>query len=127
MVSLQPWAFVENPKMSTLNDQDQFRDEICHSSNLDGEHIRGKRAVIIGGRASAIEALKFAVRNGVSEIDVLSRSDKWIIPRNTLVQSLLACNIWGVFLGSWGGSFIDSSIAIYKTLPPKVAFLPPHP
>lgn len=81
--------------MPTLNDQDQFRREIWHSSNLDGEHIRGKRALIIGGGASAIEALEFAVSNGASEIDVFSRSEKWIIPRNTLVQSLLACSIWG--------------------------------
>ncbi|KAJ5995923.1 hypothetical protein N7481_002900, partial [Penicillium waksmanii] len=84
-----------DPKMPTLPDQDQFEGTICHSSNLDGKDIKGKKALIIGGGASAIEALEFAVSSGASEIDVLSRSDKWIIPRNILVQSLLAMNIWG--------------------------------
>lgn len=84
-----------DPKMPTLPDQDQFDGTICHSSNLDGKDIKGKKALIIGGGASAIEALEFAVASGASEIDVLSRSDKWIIPRNILVQSLLAMNIWG--------------------------------
>ncbi|CAI7635557.1 unnamed protein product [Penicillium pancosmium] len=84
-----------DPKMPTLPDQDQFKGTICHSSNLDGKDIKGKKALIIGGGASAIEALEFAVSSGASEIDVLSRSDKWIIPRNILVQSLLAMNIWG--------------------------------
>ncbi|KAI1829110.1 hypothetical protein DTO027I6_9972 [Penicillium roqueforti] len=83
------------PKMPSLPDQNQFKGNICHSSDLDGKDIKGKRALIIGGGASAIEALEFAVQSGASEIDVLSRSDKWIIPRNILVQSLLACNIWG--------------------------------
>ncbi|OGE53590.1 hypothetical protein PENARI_c007G07749 [Penicillium arizonense] len=84
-----------DPKIPSLPDQNQFKGTICHSSDLDGKDIKGKRALIIGGGASAIEALEFAVHSGASEIDVLSRSDKWVIPRNILVQSLLACNIWG--------------------------------
>jgi cation diffusion facilitator CzcD-associated flavoprotein CzcO len=84
-----------DPQIPTLPDQDQFKGTICHSSNLDGKDIKGKKALIIGGGASAIEALEFAISSEASEIDVLSRSDKWIIPRNVLVQSLLAMNIWG--------------------------------
>ncbi|KGO69358.1 Pyridine nucleotide-disulfide oxidoreductase, class-II [Penicillium italicum] len=84
-----------DPKMPSLPDQNEFKGNIWHSSDLDGKDIRGKTALIIGGGASAIEALEFAVQSGASEIDVLSRSDKWIIPRNIVVQSLLACNIWG--------------------------------
>jgi cation diffusion facilitator CzcD-associated flavoprotein CzcO len=76
--------------MPSLPDQDQFKGTICHSSDLDGKDIKGKRALIIGGGASAFEALEFAVHSGAAEIDVLSRSDKWIIPRNIMVQSLLA-------------------------------------
>ncbi|KAL5363106.1 hypothetical protein BJX96DRAFT_112899 [Aspergillus floccosus] len=84
-----------DPKMPPLPDQEQFKGRIFHSSNLDGKDVEGKRVLIVGGGASAIEALEFAVKSGAAEIDVLSRSDKWIIPRNVLVQSLLACNILG--------------------------------
>ncbi|KAL2810016.1 hypothetical protein BJX63DRAFT_423381 [Aspergillus granulosus] len=84
-----------DPKMPPLPDQENFKGQIYHSSELDGKNVKGKKILIIGGGASAIEALEFAVKSGASEIDVLSRSDKWIIPRNVLVQSLLALNIFG--------------------------------
>ncbi|KAJ5156870.1 hypothetical protein N7492_009673 [Penicillium capsulatum] len=84
-----------DPQMPTLPSQDKFQGQIYHSSNLDGKDAKGKKVIIVGGGASAIEALEFAVKSGAAEIDVLSRSDKWIIPRNILVQSLLALNIFG--------------------------------
>lgn len=84
-----------DPKMPTLPDQKDFGGAIYHSSELDGKDVKGKKILIVGGGASAIEALEFAVKSGASEIDVLSRSDKWIIPRNVWVQSLLAMNIFG--------------------------------
>ncbi|PYH88888.1 flavin-binding monooxygenase-like protein [Aspergillus ellipticus CBS 707.79] len=82
-------------KMPPLPDQDNYKGHIYHSSELDGKNVEGKKVVIVGGGASAIEALEFAVKSKAAEIDVLSRSDKWIIPRNVLVQSLLAMNILG--------------------------------
>ncbi|KAJ5884656.1 hypothetical protein N7495_009166 [Penicillium taxi] len=84
-----------DPKKPPLPEQEKFKGQIYHSSNLDGKEVTGKKVLIVGGGASAIEALEFAVKSGAGEIDVLSRSDKWIIPRNVLVQSLLACNIFG--------------------------------
>lgn len=84
-----------DPKMPPLPSQEKFKGQIYHSSELDGKDAKGKKVLIVGGGASAIEALEFAVKNEAAEIDVLSRSDKWIIPRNILVQSLLACNIFG--------------------------------
>ncbi|PYI11774.1 flavin-binding monooxygenase-like protein [Aspergillus sclerotiicarbonarius CBS 121057] len=84
-----------DPKMPPLPDQDRFKGSIYHSSELDGKDVEGKKVLIIGGGASAIEALEFAVKSKAAEIDVLSRSDKWIIPRNVLVQSVLAMNILG--------------------------------
>lgn len=84
-----------DPKMPNLPDQDKFKGQICHSSNLDGKDVKGKKVLVVGGGASAIEALEFAVQSGAAEIDVLSRSDKWIIPRNVLVQSLLSFNVLG--------------------------------
>ncbi|KAJ6157952.1 hypothetical protein N7470_005544 [Penicillium chermesinum] len=84
-----------DPKMPTLPDQERFKGQIYHSSNLDGKDAKGKKVLIVGGGASAIEALEFAVKSGAAEIDVLARSEKWVIPRNILVQSLLAFNIFG--------------------------------
>ncbi|EYE97229.1 flavin-containing monooxygenase [Aspergillus ruber CBS 135680] len=84
-----------DPKMPTLPDQSKFKGGLYHSSDLDGKHVKGKKVLVVGGGASAIEALEFAAKSGAREIDVLSRSDKWVIPRNFFVQSLLAMNIFG--------------------------------
>ena len=51
--------------------------------------------MIIGGGASAVEALEFVVHTGAKSTSVLVRSDKWIIPRNAVVDTLLAFNIFG--------------------------------
>jgi hypothetical protein len=83
------------PKMPRLPSQDSFEGEIYHSSQLDGKDAKGKKVLIVGGGASAVEALEWAVETGASQIRVLSRSDKWIIPRNAIVDVLLAFNIFG--------------------------------
>jgi hypothetical protein len=84
-----------DPQMPHLPDHEQFGGPTFHSSELDGKDVKGKKVLIIGGGASAVEALEFAVRNDAAEIDVLSRSDKWIIPRNVFVDVLLSLNIFG--------------------------------
>ncbi|OJD18183.1 hypothetical protein AJ78_01796 [Emergomyces pasteurianus Ep9510] len=84
-----------DPKMPYLPHQDQFEGKVFHSSDLDGIEAKGKRVIVVGGGASAIEALEYAVKSGAAEIDVLSRSDKWIIPRNIAVDALLASNVFG--------------------------------
>lgn len=65
-----------DPKMPHLPGQDKFKGEIHHSSNLDGIDGKGKKVTIIGGGASGVEALEWAVETGASEINVLARSDK---------------------------------------------------
>lgn len=84
-----------DPKMPTLKNQDKFNGEIYHSSELDGKSAKGKKVVIVGGGASAVEALEFVARENAEHAYVLARSEKWIIPRNPLVDSLLALNIFG--------------------------------
>ena len=51
--------------------------------------------IVIGGGASAVEALEFASEEDADKIYILARSDKWIIPRNPLFNVLLALNIFG--------------------------------
>lgn len=83
------------PKMPHLPGQDKFKGHVLHSSSLDNEDAKDKKILIVGGGASAVEALEWAVNTGAAEIKVLARSDKWIIPRNGFVDALLAFNIFG--------------------------------
>jgi Pyridine nucleotide-disulphide oxidoreductase len=85
------------PKKPPLLGQEKFEGSIVHSSELTADHIdaKGKRIVVVGGGASAVEAVEFAVKTGAASTSILSRSDKWIIPRNAIVDILLAFNIFG--------------------------------
>jgi len=65
------------PKMPHIPGQENFKGEIHHSSKLDGIDAQGKRVLIIGGGASAVEALEWAVSTNAAKIKVLARSDKW--------------------------------------------------
>ena len=82
-------------KMPHLPKQEDFQGEIYHSSDLDGRTAKGKKVAIIGGGASAVEALEFVVNTGAEFTSVLARSEKWIIPRNAFIDALLAFNIFG--------------------------------
>ncbi|KAF2486299.1 hypothetical protein BDY17DRAFT_291224 [Neohortaea acidophila] len=82
-------------KMPHLKGQEDFKGQIFHSSELDGKDAKGKKILIIGGGASAVEALEFAAHAGAEKSYILSRSEKWIIPRNFVVDILLSLNIFG--------------------------------
>lgn len=84
-----------DPKMPHIPGSESFRGEILHSSKLDSTTAKGKRILIVGGGASAVEALEWAVNTGAKNISVLARSEKWIIPRNAVIDTLLAFNIFG--------------------------------
>ncbi|KAI2618011.1 FAD/NAD(P)-binding domain-containing protein [Hypomontagnella submonticulosa] len=84
-----------DPKMPRMDGMDKFKNEIYHSSQLTGVNAKDKSMIIIGGGASAVEALEYASEEKASKIYILSRSDKWIIPRNWVVDILLSLNIWG--------------------------------
>lgn len=84
-----------DPKMPNIPGQEHFKGEIWHSSELDGKSAKGKKVIIIGGGASAVEALEFVHASQASHTTILARSEKWIIPRNPLIDSLLALNILG--------------------------------
>lgn len=84
-----------DPKVPHIPGQEKFKGEIYHSSQLDGKQAKGKRVLIIGGGASAVEALEFVDNQEASQTSVLSRSEKWIIPRNAIVDALLSLNVFG--------------------------------
>lgn len=74
---------------------EKFRGPVLHSSELTGKSARGKKIIVIGGGASAVEALEYAADEEASKVYILARSDKWIIPRNPIINMLLAFNIFG--------------------------------
>jgi hypothetical protein len=84
-----------DPKIPHIPGQEQFKGEIYHSSQLDGKHAKGKKVIVIGGGASAVEALEFVAHENAEITNVLARSEKWIIPRNPFIDVLLAMNIFG--------------------------------
>jgi hypothetical protein len=82
-------------KMPHIPGMGKFKGEICHSSDLTGKQAKGKSMIIIGGGASAVEALEFASHEEADKTYILARSDKWIIPRNPVVDVLLSFNVFG--------------------------------
>lgn len=83
------------PKMPHIPNQEVFQGEIFHSSHLTGKTAEGKKVLIIGGGASAVEALEFVIHTNAAKTAVLARSDKWIIPRNAIVDIFLSLNVFG--------------------------------
>ncbi|KAL2129636.1 hypothetical protein VTI74DRAFT_7517 [Chaetomium olivicolor] len=84
------------PKVPKMPGMEGFRGEVHHSSRLEGKcEVKGKRMIVIGGGASAVEALEYAHAEGAEKIYILARSDKWIIPRNPVWNMLLAMNVFG--------------------------------
>lgn len=84
-----------DPKAPHIPGQEKFKGDIYHSSELDGKEAKGKKVIVIGGGASAVEALEFVANENAEQTYVLARSEKWIIPRNPVVDMLLAFNIFG--------------------------------
>lgn len=62
-----------DPKIPHISGQEKFKGEIFHSSQLGGKSAKGKKVVIIGGGASAVEALEFVDREEAEQTSVLAR------------------------------------------------------
>ncbi|KAK4622112.1 Baeyer-Villiger monooxygenase [Fulvia fulva] len=76
-----------------------FKGQVLHSSELDRNAVKGKNVLIVGGGASAVEALEFACDNGAATAKVLARSERWFIPRHPTLNACLAATIgdkWGI-------------------------------
>lgn len=81
--------------MPKIKNSKKFTGQIVHSSKLDDLDMTGKRVVIVGSGASAVEAAELAVEKKAERATILARHDKWFIPRNFLVDCLLACQPLG--------------------------------
>lgn len=58
-----------DPKKAKFPGAENFMGEIYHSSQLDGKSAKGKKVVIIGGGASAVEALEFVSREEAAHVE----------------------------------------------------------
>lgn len=95
-----------DPKMPHIPGQEKYKGQIYHSSELDGKEAKGKKVLVIGGGASAVEALEFVAHEDAQKTYVLARSEKWIIPRNPIIDMALAMNVFGAetslsFIPEW--------------------------
>ncbi|KAI5826953.1 FAD/NAD(P)-binding domain-containing protein [Schizophyllum commune Tattone D] len=78
------------------------RATVLHSSELDSasaDVLAGKRVVVVGSGASGVEACETVLDKAGGELEgpvtMLARSDKWIIPRNVAIDTLLAAQPFG--------------------------------
>ncbi|THG98025.1 hypothetical protein EW026_g4088 [Hermanssonia centrifuga] len=88
----------QNGKAHVDEGDDVFKGPILHSSQLDRKDapsFEGKTVAIIGGGASAVEAVEAALAQGAQKCLVIAREDKWIIPRNIFVDTLIAMQPFG--------------------------------
>ncbi|KAI5813697.1 hypothetical protein BZA77DRAFT_320942 [Pyronema omphalodes] len=83
------------PKIPSVRGMEEFMGTKIHSEHLEGVDVKGKNVAVIGGSASAVEVLEYAAAHGAKKVHILSRSDKWIIPRNPVIDILLSLNIFG--------------------------------
>jgi cation diffusion facilitator CzcD-associated flavoprotein CzcO len=80
-----------DPKVPHLPDQEKFHGDIFHSSRLDGKDAKGKKVLIVGGGASAVEAMQWAVDTEADHISVLARSEKWYLSLKSRLEATLTC------------------------------------
>ena len=62
-----------DPKMAYVPGQEKFKGEIYHSSQLDRKKAKDKKVIVIGGGASAVEALEFVAAENAAHTNVLAR------------------------------------------------------
>jgi cation diffusion facilitator CzcD-associated flavoprotein CzcO len=62
-----------DPQFAPIEGQDHFSGQICHSSELTGVDVKGKNLIVIGGGASAVEAMEYAAANNAGSIKILAR------------------------------------------------------
>ena len=87
---------------------EHFSGDVLDASTLDGKDVKDKEVVIVGGGASAVEAVEYATAHSAANTKVLARvsrtsvsvqgmnlthfiqSEQWIIPRSWTFGCLLA-------------------------------------
>ena len=88
----------------TQEEEETFEGIVVHSSELDDVDLEGKKVVVIGSGASGVEAAETALSKGAKGarrgeegdgVVMLARDDKWIIPRNFVLDTLISAQPFG--------------------------------
>ncbi|CAA7269404.1 unnamed protein product [Cyclocybe aegerita] len=106
----------QGPSDERENSEEEFTKTILHSSQLDSPEFKlkgGERVVVIGSGASGVEAVETVLekeKDGV-EVYMIARDDKWIIPRNIMIDTFISGQpfgrqmplsfLWEEFLRRW--------------------------
>lgn len=61
------------PRTKLIPQINGFKGQTFHSSQLSGKSVKGQRCAVIGGGASAVEAMDFLVKNEAAEVSVIAR------------------------------------------------------
>ena len=72
-----------------------FKGDVLHSSELDNAKLEGKHIIVIGSGASGVEAVETALEKGAKGCIMLARDDK---VRDTSIMSALGLKSAGLFL-----------------------------
>jgi len=109
------------PKRFELPGEKNFKGTIIHSSELDGVDFKDKKVLIIGGGASGLEALELAVELGANKPTIITRSDKWMIPRCAIAGIILSLLPFAMKLPfSWVPQYLLRKLH-YRELASKMA------
>ncbi|EIN10544.1 FAD/NAD(P)-binding domain-containing protein [Punctularia strigosozonata HHB-11173 SS5] len=91
--------------------EETFGGPVIHSSELDEIELSGKNVVVIGSGASGVEAVETALSKAAKHAVIVARDDKWIIPRNIVVDTSISAQpfgremplsiLWETFLRKW--------------------------
>ncbi|CAL1702592.1 unnamed protein product [Somion occarium] len=92
-------GFPHHARKSKDTDEDVFtKGPIVHSSELDSldeDAVKGKTVLVIGSGASGVESVETALAKGAKGTVMIAREDKWIIPRNILIDTLISAQPFG--------------------------------
>ncbi|KAI0652799.1 FAD/NAD(P)-binding domain-containing protein [Cubamyces menziesii] len=86
---------IDEGKHGGEQEGEMFEGEVVHSSELDNARLEGKRVLVIGSGASGVEAVETALDKGATGCTMIARDDKWIIPRNIVLDTLIAAQPFG--------------------------------
>ncbi|KAI0710915.1 FAD/NAD-P-binding domain-containing protein [Earliella scabrosa] len=111
--------------------EEVFQGEVFHSSELDDAPLEGKRIIVIGSGASGVEAVETALSKGAKHCVMLAREDKWIIPRNIVIDTLISAQpfgremplsfLWEKFVAFWNyhgaPGLVPARLGLFESTP----------
>ncbi|KAH9933997.1 FAD/NAD-P-binding domain-containing protein [Epithele typhae] len=121
----------DDEKKEGDEDEDVFEGAVVHSSELDDADLDGKRLIVIGSGASGVEAVETALAKGATGCVMLARDDKWIIPRNIVIDTLISAQpfgremplsfLWERFIACWNyrgaPELVPARLGLFESTP----------